>query len=309
MACYSPARGYKAKNGAWVSKKPTDTAPVPMNVPCGGCLGCRDTAAKHWAARIVHEASLYKYNCFLTLTYRDKDTCTPKQLAKQQHLPDDGSLVKSHFQKFMKRLRHHLRGRRVRYYQCGEYGDENERPHYHACLFNLRFDDEQLYRHNHGNPLFTSQTLEDLWGYGFATIGQLTYESAAYTARYVFKKVTGLRADDHYLRYDQNGNAYWLLPEYTTMSRKPGIGYDWYQRYKDDIFPSDDLPIPGRGTMKGAPRYYHTILQNEDLDQYETVQAVRKKFAEEHGDEYSLQRLEAKFKCHHAGINHLRRDL
>lgn len=292
-----------------MSKAPTNTAPREMNVPCGSCLGCRDDRSRHWAARIVHESTLHDYNRFITLTYRDPSVCTDEQYADGLYLPEDGSLDHSHFQKFMKRLRYHVRGITVRYYQVGEYGDENDRPHYHACLFGLRFPDEQLYRHNQGNPLFISQTLENLWGYGFATLGSLTYESAAYCSRYCFKKVTGSRADDHYLRYDERGKEYWLRPEYATMSRNPGIGAGWFEKYASDVFPSDETPIPGRGTVNGAPRYYTEILKHDNPLLHEQVKEGRKKFAEEHGDEYTLRRLEDKYKVRKASLQRLRREL
>lgn len=310
MPCYSPLRGFKDKNTGGITFKRGNHAGADMRVPCGQCLGCRDDYGKHWAARIVHEATLWRHNCFITLTYRDKALCTPDQLEKGLYLPDHGSLVKSHFQNFMKRLREHFKGRCIRYYQCGEYGDENGRPHYHACLFNVRFDDQCFHSNNYGNPLFTSETLEDLWSYGYATIGELTYDSAAYTAGYIFKKVTGSRAHDHYLRFDDYGNPYWLEPEYVAMSRGSnkwekekglgGLGKKWIECYHEDVFPSDELPIPGKGIVRGVPRYYETICESIDPLTIEEVKKARQKFAEEHLDEYSARRLEDKFKCNMA---------
>lgn len=271
-----------------------------MSVACGQCLGCRLDKSQMWAARIVHEAHEWDHNCFITLTYSD------------EHLPADGSLDKKHFQKFMKRLRKHFRPKKIRYYHCGEYGGENDRPHYHACLFNLDFADKELWTVHNDNPLYTSPTLEKLWPFGFVTIGALTYQSAAYAARYCLKKITGNLADEHYKRFliDEDGcieREYWLQPEYTTMSRRPGIGRNFYDRYKSDFFPSDETPIPGEGVRKTTPRYYEQILRDEDPDAYETIKNLRQAFREAHGDEYSPERLMAKYKVKKAQVGQLTR--
>lgn len=265
--------------------------------------------------RIVHEASLYDDNCFVTLTYRDKELCDDYQLKQAHHVPLDGSLNKAHFQKFMKRLRKHylggkepLRRRPIRYYQCGEYGEQLLRPHHHACLFNLDFEDKQLFKTSEGIHLYTSATLEKLWPYGFSTVGELTFESAAYTARYVMKKVTGQQADDHYLRWDEDGVCYWLEPEYTTMSRRPGIARDWYEQFKDDLFPSDEVPVPGAGVFKKVPRYYEELLRRESETVYEEIKRLRRVFRAAHGDEYTPERLMDKYKVKKAQLTTLHRD-
>ena len=170
---------------------------------------------------------MYDENCFITLTYDD------------DNLHSGGSLVKADFQKFMKRLRKKF-GSGVRYYHCGEYGEKNGRPHHHACLFNFRFPDceplDIAGRSSDLPPLYVSRSLLELWPFGLHTIGVVTFDSAAYVARYVMKKITGDKAASHY-----NGR----LPEYTTMSRRPGIGRAWYDKFKSDCYPSDELVIRG----------------------------------------------------------------
>lgn len=129
--------------------------------------------------RCVHEAQLHEENSFLTLTYDD------------EHLPENGSLHKPDLQKFFKRLRFHT-GKEIRYYACGEYGEKTLRAHYHVCLFGHNFsNDRQPFRRIGEHILYTSKTLTDIWGLGNTSIGDLTFESAAYTARYVMKKQTG----------------------------------------------------------------------------------------------------------------------
>lgn len=245
----------------------------------------------------MHEDSFG--NCFITLTYRDPHECNSEELANGYHIPDDWSLNKKHFQKFMRRLRKHF-PQKIRFFHCGEYGDITKRPHYHACLFNVRFDDVQLFKSDQGIHTYSSPTLEKLWPYGFATIGELNYETAAYTARYCLKKINGHNAADHYMRCDEYGVAYWLQPEYVTMSLKPGIGATWYEKFKTDVFPADATPIPGKGVVQKVPRYYETILASEDPGTHELVKQIRKKFIEEHGHDFTPERLEAKYKCHKA---------
>ncbi len=167
MPCYSPLKGYvNLENGGIVFKR-MKNAGAATDVACGQCLGCRLDKSREWAARIIHEAAMWDDNIFVTLTYDD------------EHLPRDGSLNKEHFQKFVKRLRKKFKGRVIRYYHCGEYGDELDRPHYHACFFNLDFPDKELFKETDGNFLFYSETLEKLWGNGFCTIGELTFQSSA----------------------------------------------------------------------------------------------------------------------------------
>lgn len=253
--------------------------------------------------RIVHEAQLHKNdhgNCFVTLTYRDKRECDGTQLSEGYHVPADYSLQKSHFQKFVKRLRKAYPDRKIRYFHCGEYGEETLRPHYHACLFNVEFTDVQVWKDDEGIVTYTSSALEKLWPFGFATVGELNYDTAAYTAGYILKKVTGQQAWDHYLRNDENGEAIWVTPEYVTMSLKPGIGHDFYQKYKDDFFPHDHSPVPGKGVIRKVPRYYETILQNTSPDLHETVKQMRQIFIAEHGEDYTPERLYQKYRVHKA---------
>ena len=118
---------------------------------------------------------MYDDNCFITLTYSN------------QHIPADGSLDVRVFQKFMKRLRKRF-GDGIRFYHCGEYGSLLGRPHYHACLFNFDFPDKYLWKENNGQKLYRSPSLEELWPYGYSSIGTVTFESAAYVARYILKR-------------------------------------------------------------------------------------------------------------------------
>lgn len=250
MPCYHPFPAWRSKDGSVVFRASQGTGSSFM-LPCGQCVGCRLERSRQWAVRCVHEASLHAESAFLTLTYDD------------DHLPCDFSLDKSHFQKFMKRLRKRFSGRKIRYFHCGEYGDETSRPHYHAILFGLDFSDKILWSQNHGNNLYSSALLDSIWSYGRCFIGDVTFESAAYVARYVLKKITGAAADHvlvdgcpgPYVRMDfETGELFPVKPEYVTMSTKPGLGADWIDFFRDDVFP-DDFVI-SRGVPVSVPRYY-----------------------------------------------------
>ncbi len=276
MPCYHPLKAYQsAKKGAngkskICFKKSGDYTSKIIMLPCGQCIGCRLDRSKQWAIRCIHESSQYTDNCFITLTYDD------------EHLPYDRSLVKSHFQKFMKRLRKKYQEKKIRYYQCGEYGEatpENDfiaRPHYHACIFNHDFDDRVLWREREGIQIDTSECLSKIWFRGFTTVGDVTLESAAYTARYIMKKVNGKRQDEHYETTDEaTGEIHNLVPEYNTMSRRPGIGNLWLSRYMDDCYPKDFITSKGRRFK--PPKYYDSLYEIYRPGRFEKIKNERKK--------------------------------
>lgn len=215
--------------------------------------------------RCMHEAQMHEESCFLTLTYEDSK------------LPQYGSLNYSHFQKFMKRLRFRL-GKPLRFYMCGEYGEQFSRPHFHACLFGASFiyDRVPFKKLDSGSMLYTSALLSEIWTDGFASVGELTFESAAYTARYVMKKVTGDRAEAHYGRLDlTTGEIYSVEPEFCRMSLKPGIGATWIEKYKSDVYERDYVVVNGQKCK--PPRYYDKRLHVMDPESAEYMELVRYK--------------------------------
>ncbi len=297
-----------------------------MEVACGQCLGCRLDRARMWAVRIVHESSLHEFdggNCFITLTYRDEADCTEKQRANGYFIPQDWSLCKKHFQDFMKRLRKARNGQKIRFFHVGEYGnickhkftiDDCQfctvgRPHYHACLFNCSFDDLYAVGQHNGIIHYASDELERIWKFGFVQVGELNFQSAGYVARYVLKKVTGHNAEESYMNIDRDGSAVFVLPEYATMSRRPGIGKTWFDKYGTDVFPSDEIPVPGAGVFKKVPRYYDDLLAAKQPEVYLEIKNLREIFRREHFREYSSDRLADKHKVKKAQLNFLKRGL
>lgn len=287
MPCYHPLLAYRSKegkneNGKWpLVFNPRDGfTDMEQYVPCGQCIGCRLERSRQWAVRCVHEAKMHDENCFITLTFSDK------------YLNPSQTLVKADFQKFMKRLRSNT-GRKIRYFHCGEYGDKYRRPHHHACLFGWDFSDKSLWKIQNGERLYHSKLLGELWPFGLHAIGDVTFRSAAYVARYITKKITGEKAAEHY------GGR---LPEYTTMSRRPGIGAGWLEKYKDDVFPLDEVITRGKSCK--PPRYYdkrYELLQPEIMA---AVKAARAKKGDHKPDQF---RLEQKEKVKKSAIARLRR--
>ncbi|WNK13198.1 MAG: replication initiator protein [Microvirus sp.] len=263
MPCYHPLEAARSKtpdlqtgkhrisfHPKWASQY------EPINLPCGRCRGCRHEHARQWAVRCVHEAQLYDKNTFITLTFNE------------QNLNSKGTLVKADFQNFIKRLRKHYYGNTksdVRYFHCGEYGDNFGRPHHHACLFNFDFPDKIPWQIKEGSQLYRSETLEKLWPFGFSTIGAVTYDSAAYVARYVIKKINGKLAPGHY-----QGRQ----PEYTTMSRRPGIASAWYDKFgHTDVFPRDYVVLNGKKLK--PPKYYSRIYELTNPEEYGQIRLNR----------------------------------
>ncbi len=219
----------------------------------------------------MHEASCHEANAFITLTYGDA------------FLPPDGSLRMEDFQLFMKRLRRSIAPSKVRFFHCGEYGAELWRPHYHALLFGHDFLDKVLYGDRGTGPVWRSAELERLWPVGLSEIGTVSFESAAYVARYVTKKVTGGASAEHYERVDvSTGEVFQLKPEYATMSRNPGLGAKWFERFSSDVYPADH--VISRGREAKPPRFYDQLFARQDPEGFEEVQRERareRKFEDE----------------------------
>jgi hypothetical protein len=215
------------------------------------------------------------------------------------------------WQLFMKRVRKKY-GNGIKFFHCGEYGEKNKRPHYHALLFGHDFADKQLWTQRSGVKLYISEELQQLWPYGFSTIGDVTFESAAYCARYVLKKVTGDAAADHYTYNDQEtGEIINIKPEYCTMSRGrehgTALGGSWFKKYKNDVYPHDYVVIRDKIKVK-PPRYYDSLLTEDEL---KIIKEKRIKEAPDTIDKYNenMDRLWVQEECKMIQLEQLVRDL
>lgn len=251
MPCYSPM-------GAEPTHKWVDGVPVPgrpifvpqaasatLQLPCGKCLGCRQQRATEWAHRCEHEASGNRWNCFLTLTYRD------------EKVPPDGSLRPQHLRMFIKRLRKghgSSSGPVLReagpllFFACGEYGDVTSRPHYHVALFNCWFLDA----YKVGKDLYESPWLDGRWGLGSHRLGLFKAGAAGYIAKYALKASATVISADGVV----------LVRPFARMSRRPLIGGHWLARYSSDLLRGY---LAGTGGSRSAvPRAYRRKLSAED---------------------------------------------
>lgn len=251
MACYHP-----------LVLHPPDNTSTEMIVPCGQCIGCKLDKSIMWMVRCDHEMQDKTDSTFLTLTYDD------------DHLPlsreGDPTLCSRDVILFLKRVRKNS-GKRFRYFLCGEYGDRRSRPHYHVCMFGFKYDDEVFDSMSRsGFPLFISEKLSRDWSVydrkiGRCTSQEFTSETAAYCARYCTKKISGVLAETHY-----GGRE----PEFATMSRRPGIGKLWFERYFADVM-NNDCVIIKNGVKVKTPRYYTELFKG--IDKLECEEILRKR--------------------------------
>ncbi|AZL82677.1 replication initiator protein [Apis mellifera associated microvirus 3] len=299
MTCYHPLSAWRVEGQSALMFSYPNTRKFyireALEVPCGQCIGCRLERSRQWAIRCIHEAQLHEKNCFITLTYAP------------EHLPNPPTLVLSHWQKFMKRLRKRY-GSKIRFFHCGEYGEKFRRPHYHACLFNHDFPDKKLWKVVNGQNYYISEQLNELWPFGFSTIGEVTFESAAYVARYILKKQTGDGAHDYYTHVDPaTGEWSEIRPEYVTMSRRPGIAAGWFEKYRADVYPHDYVVV--RGRKMRPPKFYDRRLQALSLPDYEEVQMLRHIEAQKYVDNCTEERLAVREAVQEARLKQLPRSL
>ena len=254
-------------------------------VPCGQCRGCRYDKSRTWADRMCLEFDHTKKAVFLTLTY-DPD-----------HLPLSGvvdwstgecfpTLVKEDMSRFMKDLRgnKHFDGKELRFYGSGEYGEKFGRSHMHIILFGASLEDFDWPLENSGlvlhdmnelhQPTYRSRILEEvIWKKGLVGISDFSWETAAYVARYVRKKLTG----DLESVYTCRGQ----VPPFSLMSRRPGIaGYYLLDHPDKDIFEVDTFSVNGK--IKRIPDYLFDRLVSDNpqlQDKFESFKNDRRRYA------------------------------
>lgn len=251
MGCARPIDAWQ-RTGEAVQFKPGP--PLKLKLPCGKCAQCYLEKARQWAVRAMHETQMHAESCFATLTVEDDDKIT---------------LEEKDYTNFVKRLRH-KRFNTISYLMCGEYGDEKGRPHYHALIWGYRPLDAKPTSTLGNSPYSTSSELDKLWGHGGTSIGEITFESASYVARYTMKK---LDKNSHRCMYvdSSTGQTWELYPEYSHMSRQ--IGISWLQKYLTDVYPKDE--VISRGTKARPPRRYDKYLEETQKETYEAIKRRR----------------------------------
>ena len=204
-----------------------------MSVPCGRCPACRRRKQNEWAFRILEESKVSRLTAFVTLTY-DDGSLPFSDLGIPTLFPD-------HLTQFFKNLRYNIGS--FRYFACGEYGDQFDRPHYHFCLFyNGSCNDEEI-----------EKAIVSRWCHGF-----IDYESgisagrAKYCAKYSMKQV-GFDYRD-------------CVAPFARMSRRPGIGKQFLDLRKMDLIHRLDqwFVHDYQGTPYSLPRYYKERIYSKD---------------------------------------------
>lgn len=307
MACFHPLLAWQRGEGKPVFSLSSTAGYRPLTLPCGQCIGCRLERSQDWAVRCVHEASLHAFSVFLTLTYNDENCPL--------------SLRYKDFQDFMKRLRQWAarRGKpRLSFFMCGEYGEQLMRPHFHVLVFGLIFEDrEALKKLPSGAQLYRSSELEGLWRCGFSSIGDVTYESAAYVARYAAKSALsghdGKRRDVTQGFVDaETGEFVPFVPEFCRMSLRcgekgepGGIGARWFAKYGEEVFPRDRVRIDDKD--RGVPRYYDKLLERTSVFALEFQKWIRSQLVNE--SELTSSRMQAREAVMKAGLRQKVRTL
>lgn len=312
MPCYFPLTASRLKGSTGIPlhiySKLTIPLSLPPNyelikIPCGQCIGCKLEKSRQWAMRIMHESMIHGcQNSFLTLTYNND--------AIQRDENNEMSLNKKDWQLFMKRLRFKTRCPKLKFFMSGEYGEtclycqlsrlqctcpsflpDLGRPHYHAILFGWKPQDIVMYStSNSGMPVYYSKTLEQLWSnpvtklpIGISTVGDVTFESAAYVARYVTKKISG---DPYKVKNHYRGR----LPEFSLMSRRPGIGKLHFEKYYKSIYRHDEVVLRNDLIMR-PPKYYDYLYKTINPLDLECLKEKRTLKAQTTAEHTTLKRL------------------
>lgn len=281
MSCYHPWTAFQQSDGSVVLREVGDVV-RSLTLPCGNCVGCLLERSRQWAVRCVHESKMHEFNSFVRLSYRDED------------LPRHNSLHYPHFQKFMRDVRYWY-GDRVPFFMSGEYGENYGRPHYHALLFGVNFHDMYYWcKSPSGKSLYRSDSLEWLWPYGDSTIGAVTFESAAYCARYVMKKrkVVDVGESEYQIVDVTTGEILTRVAEFCHMSLKPGIGALWLDKFWSDVFPAGKVVT--NGVEGNTPRYYEKIFKEREAESFEALVAERDRVSKLHAADNTPERLAVK---------------
>lgn len=249
----------------------TDWIPVP----CGQCIGCRLKRSKDWATRCMLETKYHSKSYFLTFTYDDFHVPVSGYVDKETgELCNINTLYKKDLQDFWKRLRRrsdYLEDN-FKYYACGEYGSITARPHYHAIVFGINIPDLVLWKNSRaGYPLYNSEWLTKIWKKGYVVVGDVTFESCAYVARYIMKKQLGQAAQF----YDD----YNLAPEFNCMSLKPAIGLEFFEENFQKMYENDEIILP-EGRVVTPPRYFDKKFELIDEEEMQNVKDKRADIAE-----------------------------
>lgn len=257
-----------------------------LRIPCGKCIGCRLDYSKQWALRCLSETKTSGQSWFITLTYDDEHLYTPSEMVDRAgnvypRLESwRGCLKPKDMTDFLKRLRsywkYHYNQENIRFFYCGEYGGEGQRPHYHMIIFNLPIPKEELkplFISDNYDQIYECKLIQDIWQNGIISIGEVTFSSCAYVARYITKKQFGSQAE---IEYCKNGQ----IPEFVRMSRKPGLGKAYFDQAAPDIYQTDEMfatTCKGTAITSKPPHYFDKCLEKIEPDIADMIKESRRR--------------------------------
>ncbi len=246
--------------------KPSPSGETTNQVPCGKCFICLSRRQRGWTFRLSEEAKVSSSCSFLTFTYDENNVPL-----SEHGLP---TLDKTHFQKFLKRLRKksaaYYDAHNIKYYACGEYGTETHRPHYHAIMFNLPPELIQ-----------SPAEIEKTWAQGICDVATGNIKTMHYVTKYIMKgKLKPLTIFD-----DTTGEVLEddRIQEFSLMSKKMGISFlsKAMKTYlKNNLTGSVQL----NGIRQALPRYFkeQAYTKDERLALKLTAEEFRKQFDKDH---------------------------
>lgn len=279
--CFRPIQVFQAPEGgpiSFVERKGL----LSREIPCGRCIDCRIGKSRDWAVRNVHESKMHKRSIFATMTYDD------------EHYPEDGCVSVRECQLFMKRLRWEYSPTPIRFFMSAEYGARTWRAHYHALLYGIWPEDAKHWSGSRDEQLFSSARLDRAWAKGRVLFGRVSFESAQYCAGYVVEKITGDLAPSHYCRpHPLTGELVQLTPPFSVMSRRPGIGHSFLEKFGSDIYPHGEVVVRG-GARLPPPRYYDRWFLERNPEAAEDLAIQRELRAYERRGDNTWERLAAK---------------
>lgn len=235
-------------------------------VPCGKCARCLERRKAEWGFRmeVEMEESLTAY--FVTLTYDPRTvpytkygnmTLTPHKdvTHKAKKGKNKGkSVVSDHLKEFMKRLRRHEERSgvtvekwrtglsaedKIKYYACGEYGEQRGRPHMHLIIYNA-----------------SEINIVKSWTLGDVHVVKANARTIGYVMKYLDKRLG-------------KEKVWKVTPEFNRMSEGIGASYiaknkRWHKENLEIVYVTNK-----NGVKIPMPRYYRNRLfsDSEKLSQ------------------------------------------
>ncbi len=266
MSCTQPITVWQAldpERDQQITFKPQHSyAEREFKIPCGSkCDGCLISRSMQRAVQIYCELVITDTpSYFITLTFND------------ENMPPNYSLDKSLITKAIKLMRKKIS--KFRFFQIQEYGGSTQRPHGHMVVFGLDIPDLELYREK-PYLTYTSQILSECWPHGHVELNLLTIQTCIYIAQHDAAKILK-PIPYHELKILESETGEFFTdrePESKSSSNRPGIGHDYYQKYKSEIYTTDSIVIDAM--QFPVPKYFDTLLKREDPKLYEQIKQSR----------------------------------